>query len=161
MDEQKKASNGNIVWRKIKRFFRRLYKRIIIFFKKSKMRFMKIKKEVRYIIYIWVIVFLVFVLFLIGAKVNNKFLAKYKDMENAMDKAVLDYSQSNLIYPSKSKPDKLSIDFLIDEGYLYKEDLADESCTGYALVYYEDDKHDFNVKSYISCKKYTTEGYEK
>ena len=104
---------------------------------------------------------MVFVLFLIGAKVNNKFLAKYKNMEEAMDKAVLDYSQSNLIYPSKSKPDKLSIDFLIDEGYLYKEDIADESCTGYALVYYEDDKHDLNVKSYISCKKYTTEGYEK
>ena len=160
MAEVKNNNKFKIVLRKILRFFIRLWKKIVLFFKKSYNSFMKLKPYVRYIIYVWTVILLVIVLFIVVSSSNNKFLKKYKDYENSFDQAALTYVKENNIFPTKEKPIKISLDMLKSYDYLSSDDIDDKSCIGYSKVYYDDDHSDYKIKSYINCDKYTSEGYK-
>ena len=159
--EEKKKSTSNVLVRKIRRFFKRLINNIVKGCKNAYSSFMKLKSHVRAIIYVWVIIFFVFVIFLIGSSINNKFVDKYTKIENALSEASLIYVTENDVYPTKSKPVKLSMDMLIADGYLNSVRVTDDTCKGYSSVYYDNTHNEYKITSYVNCKKYTTKGYSK
>ena len=160
MADVKKDSGFKKVMRKIAKFFARLFKKIGLFFKKSYNSFMKLKPYIRYIIYVWTIIILILIIFIFVSKSNNEYINKYKTYENNFKNISLEYVKEKKVYPTKEKPIKLSLDMLKAYGYISSNDIEDKSCVGYSMVYYDDEHEDYNIKTYINCDKYTTEGYE-
>ena len=137
----KKILNG------IKNFFLNIYN-----------NFMKLKLVWRRVIILWLIILLIIILLIIFSAVNKKNNDKHKEIENALNVAVVDYVTDKGLYGTKDQKLRISIDELIDEEYFSADDLKDKTCTGYSLIYYENDAH--HADSYLLCKNYTTDGYE-
>jgi hypothetical protein len=160
MAEVKKSNGFKVFMRKILRFFVRLFKKIGLFFKKSYNSFMKLKPYIRYIIYVWTIIIVVLIIFIVLSKNNNDYMKKYKTYEDNFKNISLEYVKEKKVYPTKEKPIKLSLDMMKSYGYVTSNDIEDKSCVGYSMVYYDDEHEDYNIKTYINCDKYTTEGYK-
>jgi len=122
--------------------------------------FMRLKPYVRYIIYVWTVILLLFIIFIIVSNNNNKFLDKYHTYEDNFKNISLKYVTDKSVYPTNERPIKLSLDMLKAYNYFSSSDIDDKSCVGYSMVYYDDVHADYNIKVYINCDKYTTEGYE-
>jgi len=153
--------NNNGFGENVARFFKKVGNAIKRSCKKAYISFMKLKKQVRMVIYVWCIVLLVFVVFIISASINNKFISRYEKIEGHLSDAALVYVDENRVFPTKANPVKLSMDMLITDGYLISAKIDDSSCKGYSSIYYDDEHDEFKVKSYINCDKYTTKGYKK
>ena len=41
-----------------------------------------------------------------------------------------------------------------------EENVANKTCNGFAVVYFNEEEEKFESKGYINCKKYTTKGYK-
>ena len=149
------------LFKKIKRFFRKLIKIVGVSLKSLCDSFMSLSLTVRSIICIWVVVVLLIVGFVFLSSQNNKMMSEYAAIENAFNVSALDYVKTNGIYPVKTNPLKLSSDAMINLGYLYESDITDKTCYGYSLIYFDDKDNDYHIKSYLNCKKYITEGYSK
>ena len=137
----KKIGNG------IKNFFVNIYN-----------NFMKIKPIWRKIIILWICILLFIIILILLCSGNNKVNYNHKKMEDAMSAAALDYTETNELYGTVDKKVKVSLEEMIDQEYLYDEDITDKSCTGYSLVYTENDET--FVDSYLLCKGYTTSGFK-
>lgn len=144
---------------KLKRIFIEIYKSLLLFLKSTFAKFMLIPKKVRFIIYVWTVILLVICILIIGSSNNSSFLKKYKESENKISEAALDYVKTNEFYPIKENKLVLDIEFLKENNYLYKEDISDKTCRGISVVYYDDLKDDYIINSFINCKKYTTKGF--
>lgn len=136
------------------------------FVKKVKKVFSKIVTKVKgindktkSIIVVWAIIVLAIILMALLVSCSNESRAKYYKMEKAMTEAVLDYVKTEEIYPVKDSKANIPLESLLLGNYLYKSDVADDSCKGYSIVYYNGDEEQYVVESYISCDKYTTKYY--
>ena len=47
----------------------------------------------------------------------------------------------------------------LEEKYLNSAILNDNTCEGVSVVYYDDNKNDYVVDSYLNCKRYTSKNY--
>lgn len=158
----KKRSFGS----KVKRSLKRLIRKIVLFFKNLYKKFMDLPKKVRMILGVWTVVVVLIVVVIIAGSVNNNFLNKYKSIEKVVNEAALQYVKDNKIYPMESNKLKLDINALVDNGYLTKKDINDNTCEGFSVIYAKGDvtiedelNAEFNINTYINCDKYTTEGY--
>ena len=118
-----------------------------------------IDMKTRSIIIVWVVVLALILLMGLLVSSSNQNRAKYYKMEKAMTEAVLDYVETENIYPVKDSKANIPLESLLLGNYLYKSDVADDSCKGYSIVYYNGDEEQYVVESYISCDKYTTKYY--
>ncbi len=146
---KKKKNNG----------FKNFFKKIGAFFVRLKNNFFRLKKNVRYIIYVWVIVVVV-LLALIGCSNRNaKKVEAHQKIEAELRNATLTYVTRNEIYPNVANKWKISMDQLKELKYITDKEITDETCNGYSIVYYNENKNDYVVDSYINCKHYTTKNY--
>lgn len=118
-----------------------------------------IDSKVKSIIVVWVIIVVTIVLMASLVSCSNQNRAKYYKMEDAMTAAVLDYVETEKIYPVKDSKANIPLESLLLGNYLYKSDVADDSCKGYSIVYYNGDEEQYVVESYISCDEYTSKYY--
>lgn len=151
------------VFRKKKNNFKKSMKKIG---KKNKSFFTniidKIKKTnrtVKIIVLVWVLVVLLIVGLILLCAFSNSSREKYYEMEKAMDAATLDYVETTSLYPTKDSKAKIPMESLVLDNYLYESDIADKSCTGYSIVFYNGDDKVYSIESYINCDKYTSKGY--
>ena len=161
MAEVNKKSGFSIFLKKVLRVLMRIWKRIVRFFKKSYNSFMNLKSYIRYIIYVWTIILIFIIVFIVLSNKNNQFIKEYNTYEDNFKNVSLEYIKEKNVFPSKAQPMKLSLDMLRADRYITTKEIADTSCVGYSLIYYDDVHEDYNIKPYINCDKYTTEGYEK
>lgn len=155
----KKLKRKKINFKKIKKSFINLAKKIVKKVKELWAKFMALPSKVRYIVYIWSVVFLIVVVLIVASRNNNEFLKDYQNLENAMSSGALDYVNSHSLYPVKDNKLKLDLELLTEDNYVYEEDINDKSCVGFSLVHYDDKDEKYVVSSYINCDKYTTDGY--
>lgn len=147
------------VFKKLKRIFVRLGKLIADEIKELWDKFMGLPKKVRYVIYIWLGVILLIVLLILASHNNSNFLNNYYNMESSMNEAALDYVNSYELYPTKDSKLKLDLSVLKDFNYIYEEEIADNSCEGFSIIYYNDIDEKYVVSSYVNCDRYTTKGF--
>lgn len=145
--------------KKVKKLFLDIWKNVCKFFKTLYGRFMNLPQNVRSIIYVWAVVVFIVVLMIVLTSSNNQFLKQYVTIENEMNASTLDYVKSNELYAVSSNKLKLDLNVLLDYDYLYEDAISDKTCEGFSLVYYDEEKEDYDVDSYINCDKYTTSGY--
>lgn len=138
--------------------FKRIINGIKNFFVNIYNNFMKLKLVWRRVIILWIIILLIIILLIIFSGTNKASNNKHKKIENAINIAAINYVTDKGLYGTVDQKLRISIDELIDENYFSLDDLKDKSCTGYSLIYYENDVH--HADSYLLCKNYTTDGYE-
>lgn len=135
------------LWNQIKTFFVGLY-----------LKFKKLPKKLQKLISLWVIIFLIIIILIFFCGNNRKVVVSHEKMEEDVAVAALDYVKTREIYPTENQKMRLNINTLLENGDLY-DDAVDKSCIGYALIYYDETKNDYDVKAYLSCKNYETDGY--
>lgn len=146
--------------KKKKRFTLKKVKKIINnFFVEVKEFIGKIPAKVKIVIVIWLVIFLLLLFMIFASNANKKFLNEYYNIESKMNDSALKYVTQKEIYPTNSKPLKLSLDTLIDFKYLDSQLLDNKVCQGYSVIYYNDVDKDYVVNSYLNCTKYTSDGY--
>lgn len=148
-----------INFKKIKKVFKKLIKAIIDEVKEFWNKFIDLPKKVRLIIYIWLGVVVVIFALILASHNNTNFLSNYYKIEGAMDVAALDYVESNNLYPTKDSKLKLDLNVLRDYNYIYDDEITDNTCKGFSMIYYDDIDEKYVVDSYVNCDKYTTKGY--
>lgn len=116
-------------------------------------------KTVKIIVLVWILIVLLIVGLIVLCAVSNSSREKYYAMEKAMDAATLDYVETTGLYPTKDSKAKIPMESLVLDNYLYESDIADKSCTGYSIVFYNGDDKVYSIESYINCDKYTSKGY--
>ena len=139
---------------------KRCWKNFLKFLKKKYDKFMKLPKYVRIITYVWLIVLLLLIIIVFGSIINNNVQAKYKNMEDKMAAAATKFAEENSVYGSPDSKNKVNLELLIDRKYMSEEDRANKTCTGYVIVYFNDEDQKIESKPYINCKKYTTKDYK-
>ena len=157
--DKKTTKKKNIIFKKIKKRFLKILYAILDFFENLFIKFKSLKKHVRYIIYVWSLVFIIIVALIVLSFKNTKFKEDYVEMEKQLNEAALKYTEKNGLYPPRANKLKLQLDMLEDFGYVDSSVIKDDSCIGYARVYYDSDKDTYSSDSYLNCKKYTTKGY--
>lgn len=136
-----------------------LVKKVKKIFSKMVSKIKGIDSKTKSIIVVWAIILVVILLMALLVSSSNENREKYYKMEKAMTDAVLDYVKTEGIYPVKDSKANIPLESLVLGNYLYKSDIADDSCKGYSVVYYNGDEEQYVVESYISCDKYTTKYY--
>ena len=136
-----------------------LVKKIKKIFVKFASKIKNINGKAKAIILVWTVVVVLVALLAVLVSSSNESRAKYYKMEDAMTKAVLDYVETEEIYPVKDSKANIPLESLLLGNYLYKSDVADDSCKGYSIVYYNGDEEQYVVESYISCDEYTSKYY--
>ncbi len=154
-----KKKKKKFTLKKVKKLFVNLWKKVLEKLKELKDKFMALPDVTRKIIYIWGGVVVIVFILIFASYNNGVFLDKYYAMEKSMNASALDYVESNELYPVSGSKLKLDLEVMKEYNYIYEEDIADKSCEGFALVYYDDIDEEYVVDSYINCNKYTTKGY--
>lgn len=132
----------------IKRPFVKLYKEIG-----------KINKDTKMIVGVWFLVLIIISMIALFVSSSNASRQKYYDMEKAMDAGTLSYVENAGIFPTVDGKERIPLEALLLSGDVYESDVADSSCTGFSMVYYDDENSKYIIESYISCDKYTTRDY--
>jgi len=100
---------------------------------------------------VWfVVVTLVFIGLIVLGFVFKQRLSEYKDYEDKLVIATKKYVKDNNKYPTVNTPVKVSIDKLIQKGYIKEKDAID-SCNGKVVVTKE---KSFIYTPQIKCKNY-------
>ncbi len=57
--------------------------------------------------------------------------------------------------------EQITIESLVEKGYLPSQydQFGEKKCQGYSNVY-QDESNEYNIKTFIKCSNYVTEGYE-
>ena len=145
--------------RTFKRTVKRALRKTIQFFVNLKNKFMSLPAKLRYIIYVWVAVLFVIIVLIIGSNASTKKLDKYHAFEQALTNASKEYVTKNSITPNVGKKLKLDLDMLKDSKYIKSEDITDNTCRGYSIVYYNEETSEYVINSYLNCKHYTTKDF--
>lgn len=132
----------------VKRPFVKLYK-----------LFRTINKDTKMIIGVWFLVLVILSMIALFVANTNASRQKYYDMEKAMNAGTLSYVESAGIYPTIEGKERIPLEALLLSGDVYESDVADSSCTGFSMVYYDDENSKYIIESYISCDEYTTKDY--
>ena len=153
-----KKSNKKKKRKSLKTIIKTILTNIKNFFVNIYIKFKKLPKKLQKLIILWLAIFIIIVVLIFFCGTNKKIVVNHEKMENDVVSAALDYVKTRELYPTKDQKMRLNINTLIENGDLY-DDAVDKSCIGYALIFYDEDKSDYNVKAYLSCKNYETDGY--
>ncbi len=123
-------------------------------------KFKNTTKEFKIILGIWVIVLVVVLIVVLSVKFNKANKLKHEKIENEIKIAAYDYVKEKQLDATSNQKLRLNMEIFIDNGNLSSKAITDDTCSGYALVYYDEDKSNYVIEPYISCKNYVTEGYE-
>ena len=135
---------------KVGQFFTNLWNKLKAMSKKGKI-----------LLGVWSAIAILLIIILIIVSSNKKYFAKYESIEQKVAESAILYAKDKEIYYTPSQKLHVYVDMLLEQGYLTKDDVQDETCTGYALVFYDDGINEFKASSYIKCKSYITDDYEK
>ena len=159
-----KKSNKKKKRKSLKKIIKTILTNIKNFFVNIYIKFKKLPKKLQKLIILWLAIFIIIVVLIFFCGTNKKIVVNQTPYTNTYQKptvvvsAALDYVKTRELYPTKDQKMRLNINTLIENGDLY-DDAVDKSCIGYALIFYDEDKSDYNVKAYLSCKNYETDGY--
>lgn len=156
----KTTKKKKMTFKRVKRIFKNVCTEIANYFVSLWKKFMNLPKYVRNIAMVWVVVLLIIIIIIIASTSNNKHLDEYYKLENIISESTLDYVKDKKIYPVKDSKLKLDMDVLEEYGNLNSKKLKEKSCKGFSLSYYDEEKDDYVIKSYISCDKYMTKDYK-
>lgn len=145
--------------KKVKKFFINLWEKIRDFVVSLLKQFLSLPKKIRYIIYVWAAVVVLVIIIIVASSTNNKYLSKYKEIEEDINYATSIYVKENALFPLQENKLKLDINVLLDENLMYDDDINENKCEGFSVSYYDENQEDYVINSYINCKKYTTRGY--
>lgn len=159
--ESKKRTKKKFTLKKVKRVFINLIREIGNLFKGLFNSFMKLSATTRAIACVWAVIAVLLIGLVFAGSSNSKFLSTYNDLENKMNEAAVNYLKEYNLYPLSTNKEKIDMHLLLNFSTLYETDIFDDTCVGYSIGYYDEDSEDYVVKSYLNCKKYTTEGYSK
>ena len=154
MNKKKKKSS------KFSRIMKEIGKSIVELFKKLIEKFKKTSKEFKILLVIWILVLIIIFVVLGIFKANKKSIAEHKKIENEIKKAALVYVEDKQLFPTSDQKLRLNMEVLIQNGNLYKDQVTDNTCVGYALIYHDEEKNTYVIEPYLSCKSYVTDGYE-
>lgn len=84
----------------------------------------------------------------------------YEELENKLKNATLSYL-NDYKYDLSSEILKVTSDTLINLSYLddFYDQFNSNVCVGYSNVYTDVNTNSYNIKAYISCSNYISEGY--
>lgn len=143
----------------LKKIMKDLFKEIKAFVLNVCKKIKSLSKEIKIIVIVWIIIFVVVLFLILFCNSNKKVVMKHEVIEDSVNSAALEYAEARNLYPTEDQKLRLNIETLIESGNLTRKDINDDSCLGYALVYYDVENEKYEVKSYLSCKKYITDGY--
>lgn len=94
----------------------------------------------------------------IDSTAKNYYISKSNEIITATNK----YLTQEDIALERDSTIQIELDLLVNHDYLddIKDYYTNKSCQGYALTYL-DSNYIKEIKAYIKCDNYTTEGYEK
>lgn len=156
-DRMKQNKKGK-KFKKVKRIFLESCKELCA-------NFLQIPIKIRYIVGVWLGIFLILVFLIAFTNRNNKKMDSYLAMEEQMNKAMLNYVTNHSIYTTNETYFKMSLDALIRYTDLEQESLYDSSCTGYSIAYFNDEKETekeedkYRIQSFVHCDSYTSSHY--
>lgn len=159
MKNEKKKKDFSLILKKITRILKRLWLAIRSFIINLYKKFMDLPKKIRYVIGVWVIVVVALLLFIGGANGSNEFYAKYAAYEKAISEKALLYVEQNNIYATVDNKLVVDLNILKEGKYVTKADIIDDTCDGISVVYYDDEKDEYIIDTYLNCKKYTSKNY--
>jgi len=146
--------------KRILKFFRKIFKKVRRVIKNCYASFMTLSAKARYIMGVWICVAVLILILIVISQSNQKYLTTYTQIESDISKAAISYVEDKEIYAVANNKLKLQIEVLESMNYLYEDKITDDTCDGYALVYYDQDTEEYLSDSYIACAKYKTKGYE-
>ncbi len=153
---KKKAVN---ILNKIKKELKKLWSNIKKIAKKAWDKFMELPKKIRLILYVWVIIIFVLLIFILATNGSKKFYTRYETFENSITERALRYVKDKGIYTTKSNKLIINLETLKEEGYVDSTIIDDDTCEGITVVYYDDEKDEYIIDSYLNCKRYTSKYY--
>lgn len=140
--------------KKLKNKLRNVYKNIFKYIK-------SMDKTTKRLIILWSIIVAVIIILIFVCNYNNSNNKKHFEYEKNISSAALSYVQEFELYPTSNQKLKLDIEVLKENRDLDVNDVIDDTCSGYAEIYYDADSEKYVIDSYISCDNYQTSGYEK
>lgn len=123
-------------------------------------KFKNSSKEFKIILGIWILVLVIVLIVVLSVKFNKANKLKHEKIENEIKIAAYDYVKEKKLDATSNQKLRLNMEIFIDNGNLSSKAITDNTCTGYALVYYDENKNNYEIEPYISCKNYVTDGYE-
>ena len=144
---------------KTKKMFAKLWKSIKKIAIQLKDKFMGLPKKIRMIIYVWAIVLLLLIIFIVATSSSKKFYAKYSTYESNISESALKYIKDKNIYTTVDKKLVIDLSVLKEENYVTSLQIEDDTCDGISVVYYDDQKDEYVIDSYLNCKRYTSKYY--
>lgn len=104
-----------------------------------------------------IMIAIVVLLFFIGIKFGEK-TKPYKQKEKELVDIAKVYVESNTWYPSQGKKIKITIDELIQNGFIKDVVVDNDKCDGYIDVF---NNSVIEYKAFIKCSNYETREYKK
>ena len=120
---------------------------------------MELPKKVRYIIGVWVVVVILLVSFIVCSNSSKKFYEKYTLFEQNISARALEYVKDRGIYATQDHKLVLDLEILKEENYIGGSELIDNTCEGISVIYYNDEKDEYVIDSYVNCDDYTSKNY--
>ena len=143
----------------LKKYFLKFVKFIKNFVVDLYKKFMELPKKVRYIIGVWVVVVILLVSFIACSNSSKKFYEKYTLFEQNISARALEYVKDRGIYATQDHKLVLDLEILKEENYIGGSELIDNTCEGISVIYYNDEKDEYVIDSYVNCDDYTSKNY--
>ena len=105
-----------------------------------------------------IILVLIFILFTMYSFKLDKKIKKYHELEEYFATSVSEYSDAKKDYPQTIEVINFSLSDAIEKGIVTELKIDDDICDGYVKIANDEI---VTYTPYISCKNYTTKGYEK
>lgn len=114
------------------------------------------KLKFSWIIWGIIMVAIVSLLYVFGISLAKK-NKPYKTKENELVEITKMYVENSTWYPEQGDSIKISIEELVEDGFVNDVVVEDDKCNGYIEV---TNKGIIDYKTYLKCSKYTTRGYK-
>jgi hypothetical protein len=163
MELERKEKRKRLTFKgKVKRVIRIIFRFFYNIYAGIKNAYDKLNKTGKLIAKVWCVIAVIILVLLLLIGLNKTHTSKYEAFEEKMNEAIVKYYKDEEFYANEKSPIRVKVEELFDLKYLEEKDLPDSSCTGYSIVYStDDDNTEIESKSFLNCKKYTTENYYK
>lgn len=147
---------------KLKRCFVEAVKELGESCRKLFKKFVALPSKIKIIGGIWIVIFIIILALVISSSNNKKNMKIYQGYEETINKAALEYVERNNLYATRYSKLKIDLEELKDARLITDEDVSDNSCRAYTLVYFDDNKEEYVGNTYLHCLKfkYKTDDYD-
>lgn len=122
-------------------------------------KYMELPRKGRYIIGVWAVVVVLLVLFISCSNSSKRFYERYTLFEQNISARALEYVKDRGIYATQDHKLVLDLEILKEENYIGGSELIDNTCEGISVIYYNDERDEYVIDSYVNCDKYTSKNY--